>query len=82
MQMDNTTAIAFCKNSVYKSALKHIDCRQEWVQMLRSKNIVTPVYVNTDYNLADILTKILSPLRFIALRNKLMTKGPRRNKSK
>ena len=72
VQMDNTTAIAFCKNSVYRSQLKHIDCRQKWVQLLRDKSIMIPVYVNTKINLADILTKIMGPKDFIRLRDMIM----------
>ena len=31
IQMDNTAAECFAKGTVFKSKLKHIDCRQEWV---------------------------------------------------
>ena len=33
--IDNTTCIAFAKNSVSRSKLKHIDCSQQWVVTLR-----------------------------------------------
>jgi hypothetical protein len=61
IQMDNTTAECFAKGTAFKSNLKHIDCRQELVRMLRDKNICTPVHVHVDTkkNLADLFTKIL-----------------------
>jgi hypothetical protein len=73
VHMDNTAAIAFAKNTCSKSNLKHIDCRQEWVQVLRDKGIMTPIYVPTKENVADLFTKILDPKDFIRLRSMIMT---------
>jgi hypothetical protein len=72
LQMDNTAAECFAKNSVFKSRLKHIDCRQKWVQTLRDKTICTPTHVDTNENLADIFTKILPTADFVRLRNRIM----------
>ena len=36
-QVDSDTAKSFSNNSCKKSKLKHIDCRQEWVQVLSSE---------------------------------------------
>mgnify|MGYP001278094828 FL=1 len=72
LQVDNTTAEAFMNNSVKKSKLKHIDCRQEWVKTLRDKDIVTPVHVHTDLNTADFFTKILSQPKFTDIRDRFM----------
>ena len=51
LYIDNQAAIAFAKNSVTNSKLKHIDCRQCWVKTVRDKNVMTPVYCNTKENL-------------------------------
>ena len=59
LQMDNEAARCFVANSVTKSRLKHIDCRQEWVQVLRNKNILKTQHIDSHLNLADIFTKIL-----------------------
>ena len=59
LEMDNTAAKAFCSGSSQKTKLKHIDCRQEWVRMLRDRSIMAPAHVPTDENLADLMTKIL-----------------------
>ena len=72
--MDNTTAEAFANNTAFKSKLKHIDCRQEWVKMLRNKDIIdiAPAHVNTNENLADLFTKILDKNPFLKHRNRIM----------
>ena len=54
-------------NSAFKSKLKHIDVRQEWVRTLRNHSIIKPVYVPSEDNLADIFTKILDAATFIHL---------------
>ena len=72
LQMDNTAAKAFAENTVIRSKLKHIDCRQEWVKVVRDKNIMTPKYVPTDDNLADLFTKILSRQVFEKHRNTVL----------
>jgi hypothetical protein len=70
--VDNTTAEAFMNCTVKRSKLKHIDCRQEWCEMLRNKKIVLPEHVDTDNNLADLETKILGSEPFVRLRNQMM----------
>ena len=72
LKMDNTAAEIFCKNSAFKSRLKHIDARQEWVKTLRDRTIMTPVHVDTKENVADIFTKIFSRKEFERLRSKIM----------
>ena len=71
-QVDNTTAVAFANNTVTKSKLKHIDCRQEWVKTLRDHNMFNVSWISTEYNLADFFTKILPGPRFRTLRDTFM----------
>ena len=61
LRMDNAAAEVFTNNTANKTRLKHIDCRQEWVKMLRNKSLVKPMHVPSEDNLADIFTKILPP---------------------
>jgi len=75
--MDNTTAEVFSNNTAFKSKLKHIDVRQEWVRVLRDKNIVIPKHVPTLDNLADLFTKILPEVTFVGLRDRMMIPLPR-----
>ena len=56
----------------FKSKLKHIDTRQEWVQVLRNKDILVPEHVDTKLNIADIFTTILSVQDFTFLRGLIM----------
>ena len=72
LEMDNDAARIFCKGSAQKTKLKHIDCRQQWVQTLRDRDVMTPEYVPTKENLADIFTKILDKNTFEYLRDQLM----------
>ena len=72
LQMDNDAARVFANDSCFKTKMKHIDCRQEWVKMLRDKQICTPVRVDTKDNLADIFTKILPAYDFKRLRDRIM----------
>ena len=58
--------------SAAKTKLKHIDCRQEWVKVLRNKDILKPVHVDSKDNVADLFTKILSRGVFERLRDLIM----------
>ena len=77
LQIDNTAAIAFAKKTAFKTKLKHIDVRQEWVRTLRDKNVMLPVHVPSEFNLADLLTKILSAFVFQRLRDRIMFRKPK-----
>ena len=59
--------------SAAKTKLKHIDCRQEWVKVLRNKDILKPVHVDSKDNVADLFTKILPRGTFERLRDSIMT---------
>ena len=69
---DNSTAIAFAKCATKRSKLRHVDCRQWWVQALRDRTICDLVKVGTDGNLSDIFTKVLGPNKFESLRDRMM----------
>jgi hypothetical protein len=72
VQVDSETARSFSNNSCKKSKLKHIDCRQEWVQVLRDKDILKCVHIPGTENLADLFTKILDPGDFIRQRGAII----------
>ena len=72
LQIYNLIAKGFTNDTTYKSKLKHIDVRQEWVKTLRDKNILCPVHVDTHDNLADLFTKILPKGDFQRLRDSMM----------
>ena len=72
LQIDNEAARIFADGTAQRSKLKHIDCRQEWVKVLRDTNVVKTVHVDTADNKADIFTKILDKGTFIHLRDMMM----------
>ena len=72
LHIDNEAAKVFVEGTAFKTKLKHIDCRQFWVQTLRDKNICKPIKVASADNLADLFTKILPPTTFERLRNMIM----------
>jgi hypothetical protein len=72
LQIDNDAAKCFARDTVFRSKLKHIDCRQQWVKILRNKGICTPTDVDTKDNLADLFTKILAAPTFKRLRDIIM----------
>ena len=77
LHLDNTTAEAFCNDTVVRSKLKHIDTRQEWVRILRDRSILTPCHVATDENPADMYTKILTKDVFVRHRDRIMVPVPK-----
>ncbi len=72
LEIDNEAARIWIRGSSGKSKLKHIDCRQEWCLTLRNKDIIDPVHVDSELNLADLCTKIHSPQVFVQLRDMMM----------
>ena len=76
LEVDNQAAEIFINDSAFKSKLKHIDCRQEWVKVLRDKSIMIPTHVDSKDNLADLFTKILDRETFTRLRDQVMHPHP------
>ena len=72
LEIDNDAARIWIRGTAGKSKLKHIDCRQEWCLTLRSRDIIEPVHVDSESNLADICTKIHPPQVFVQLRDMMM----------
>ena len=72
LQVDNAACESFAKADARRSKLKHIDCRQEWIKILRDKNIMLPKHVDTKLNVADIFTKISDKKTFEGLVNMIM----------
>ena len=74
LQVDNAAAQAFASQTTYsgKSRLRHVDARQEWVQVLRDSQLVKAVHVDTTENLSDLFTKALDLATFTRFRKQLM----------
>ncbi|GKE36310.1 hypothetical protein Tco_1459715 [Tanacetum coccineum] len=61
---DNKSAIALCCNNVQHSRSKHIDIRHHFIREQVENRVVKLYFVETNYQLADILTKALPRERF------------------
>ncbi|KAG8648959.1 hypothetical protein MANES_08G054502v8 [Manihot esculenta] len=71
LNVDNKLAIALAKNSVYHDRSKHIDTRFHFIRQCVQSEVIELEYVNTNEQLADILTKPLARQRFLELREKI-----------
>ncbi|GJR81043.1 retrovirus-related pol polyprotein from transposon TNT 1-94 [Tanacetum coccineum] len=61
---DNKSAIALCCNNVQHSRSKHIDIRHHFIREQVENRVVELYFVESNYQLADILTKALPRERF------------------
>ena len=68
IQCDNTSAINLSKNPVLHSRSKHIDIRHHFLRDHVKKGDIKMTHIETEYNIADILTKPLNSERFAKLR--------------
>ncbi|GKA53690.1 retrovirus-related pol polyprotein from transposon TNT 1-94 [Tanacetum coccineum] len=71
MYRDNKNAIALCCNNVQHSRSKHIDIKFHFIKEHVENGVIELYFVNTEYQLADILTKPLARERIEFLINKL-----------
>ena len=68
---DSTSAISVGKNSCLHSRSKHIDIHFHFLRDQYEKGAVDLIHVDTDDQLADILTKPLEETPFTRLRGEL-----------
>ncbi|GKF91466.1 hypothetical protein Tco_0275167 [Tanacetum coccineum] len=59
MYCDNKSVIALCRNNVQHSRSKHIDIRFHFIKEHVENGVIELYFVNTEYQLADIITKAL-----------------------
>jgi hypothetical protein len=75
-KMDNQSAIAISSSETSLKRSRHIDCRDLFLQELVTQGKAKVSYVNTNENLADLLTKALPSARFKYLRDQLIVIYP------
>ena len=61
---DNMSAIYLVKNQVYHARMKHIDVRFHFVREILDKGDIELQKIHTKENLADMLTKVVSGVKF------------------
>nr|GEX18444.1 hypothetical protein [Tanacetum cinerariifolium] len=71
MYCDNKSAISLCCNNVQDSRSKHIDIRYHFIKEYVENGVIKLYFVNTEYQLADLFTKVLGRERIEFLINKL-----------
>ncbi|GKE57758.1 hypothetical protein Tco_1496943 [Tanacetum coccineum] len=57
IHVDNESAICVVKNPFYHSKTKHIEIRHHFIRDSYEKRLIEMVKINTDNNVADLLTK-------------------------
>jgi len=68
---DNTSAISISKDPVHHSRVKHIHIRHHFLRENVEKGLIKLEFCQTDYQIADILTKPLQRDRYEKLRLEL-----------
>jgi hypothetical protein len=71
LMCDSTSAISVAKNLVLHSKTKHIEMRYHFTRDNIEKGNIDLIYVSTEKQLADILTKLLDQATFALLRGEL-----------
>ncbi len=66
---DNQSAIKLVRNPEFHKRTKHIEVRHHFIREQQDLKIVNVQYLETEAQLADILTKPLPQPRFSNLRN-------------
>ncbi|GJT25495.1 hypothetical protein Tco_0895432 [Tanacetum coccineum] len=66
--VDNKSAIALMKNPVFHERSKHIDTKYHFIRECVERDDIQVEFVSGDYQKADILTKALSKIRFLTMR--------------
>ena len=69
--VDNQSIIILSKNQVHHNRTKHIDTRYHYIRQCVKEKRIEVVYVKTEDQLADVLTKSLGRLKFLEIRGHL-----------
>jgi hypothetical protein len=71
LKIDNQSAIALSKNSVYHERSKHIDTRFHYIRDCVESGMFEIQHVCTEDQRADILTKSLAKMKFQEMRERI-----------
>ncbi|GJW06366.1 hypothetical protein Tco_1568789 [Tanacetum coccineum] len=62
--IDNESTICIVKNPVFHSKTKHIEIRHHFIRDCYEKKLIQVINIDTDHNVADLLTKAFDVSRF------------------
>ena len=68
---DNQSCIKLPKNPVFHDKSKHIEIKYEYIRDMVEKGAMKLQYIAIDEQVADVLTKPLSKVKFVYFRDKL-----------
>jgi hypothetical protein len=68
---DNQSCVKLTENPVFHDKSKHIEIRYHYIRDMVQRGAVKLQYVATDEQIADVLTKPLSRVKFVYFRDKL-----------
>nr|GEW98500.1 zinc finger, CCHC-type [Tanacetum cinerariifolium] len=68
IKVDNKSAIALMKNSVFHERSKHIDTKYHFIRECVEREDIQVEFVSEEYQKADKLTKALPKIRFLIMR--------------
>jgi hypothetical protein len=71
LMCDNTSVISVAKNSVFHKRMRHLERRHHFLRDHVEKGDIKMRYIDTERQLADILTKPLDASHFAALRGEI-----------
>ena len=69
--IDNQSAIKLARNSEFHQRTKHIDVKFHFIRDLQENQVINSTYINTENQLADLLTKGLDGPHFRKLRQEI-----------
>ncbi|GJV82471.1 putative ribonuclease H-like domain-containing protein [Tanacetum coccineum] len=64
IHIDNESTICIVKNPVFHSKTKHIEIRHHFIRDSNEKKLIQMIKIQTDQNVADLLTKAFDVSRF------------------
>jgi hypothetical protein len=68
--VDSKSALSLAKNLIFHEQSKHIRVRHHFIRSCLEEESIKTSYINTKYQLADLLTKPLGRIRFLELYSK------------
>ncbi|GJV66870.1 hypothetical protein Tco_1482379 [Tanacetum coccineum] len=79
IQVDNKSAIALMKNLVFHGRSKHIDTKYHFIRECVEREDIQVEFISGEYEKAYILTKALSKIKFLTMRQLIGLKNLRSN---
>jgi uncharacterized protein YqfB (UPF0267 family) len=76
LNVDNKLAISIIKNLVLNDRSKHIDTRFHLIREYEANGQISVMFIGTEEQLCDILTKAISKIKFEGLCKKLGLQKP------